>query len=70
MEIAVALEPLADQRRPDDSAVLLDKAPVGLVGHRDLRDPGHRQRIDQTGKRAEQDKEHDRGTQVLEHGRS
>ena len=68
MEIAVALEPLPDQRRADDDAVLLDQASVGLIGQGDLSDPGHRQRIDKAGEDAEQDNEDERGTQVLEHG--
>ena len=49
MKISVAREALPDQRRADDDAILLDQAAVGLVGHGDLSDPGHRQRIDKAG---------------------
>src|SRR5271166_2849626 len=67
MEIAVALEVLPDERRSDDAAVLLDQAAVRVVRHGDLRDPGDRQRIDESGQRAEQDQEHSRRTNVFKH---
>src|SRR6202050_2541600 len=68
MKILVALEPLPDQRRTDDDAILLDQASVGLIGQGDLSDSRHRQWIDKAGEDAEQDDEDERGTQMLEHG--
>ena len=46
MEVAVAGERLADQRRADDLAVLLDQAAVGLAREQHLGEAGHGQRIE------------------------
>ena len=54
MKIVVALEVLPDQGRADDGAVLLDQAAVRLTRKRDLRNAGHRERIDEAGQRAEE----------------
>jgi len=63
-------EPYFDLQLGRVDAVLLDQAPVGLVGHGDLRDPRHRERIDEAGEDGEKNEENERGTQVLKHGRS
>ena len=70
MKIAVALEPLPDQGRANDDAILLDQASVGLIGQGDLSDSRHRQRIDKAREDAEQDDKDECGAQVLEHGRA
>src|SRR3569623_1240891 len=66
-EVPVAGERLADQRRADHLAVLLEQAPLRLVREQDAGDAGHRQRIDEAGDDRQGDDKHDGGTDFLEH---
>src|SRR5437899_8338152 len=60
MEIPVAGELLADQRRSDHLATLLDHAALRLIGEDNARNPRHHQWIDEAGKDRQREDEHDR----------
>src|SRR5262245_45606651 len=67
MEILVAGELLPDQRRSDDLAVLLDQAPLRLIGENSAGNARHDERIDETGDDGQRDDQHDRGADFFQH---
>src|SRR5271170_8035380 len=68
MEILVAVEFLADQRRAHDLAVTLNHAAICLSGKDDLGDAGYRQRIGQPADKSKGEENDDRRTDFAQHG--
>src|SRR5215471_18785699 len=68
MEILVAGELLTDQRRSDHLAILLDHAPLRLVGEDNTSNARHHERVDETRDDGQRDHQHDCGTDFLQHG--
>src|ERR1700722_1611485 len=68
MEVFIALEFLADQRRTNDLPIMFDQAPLCLARKNDFSYSCHRQRIDQTRDEREGDEDDDRWANFAQHG--
>src|SRR5512134_2123384 len=67
MKIAITREGLADQRRADHRSILHDEAAVRLARECDLGDPGHRERIEESGDDGKGNDEHQSGAKLSQH---
>ena len=68
MEIPVAGERLADQRRADNRAVPDDQAAIGLGRHRKLRNSGDGQGIKNARYHGQNQDQDERGSNLFQHG--
>jgi len=67
VEIFVVRKVLADQFGADHCTILLYQAAIGLTRKEELCQPGHAERIDETGDDRHDDDHHDGGTDLSQH---
>src|SRR5664279_1279373 len=67
MKIALSGKILPDQLGPDDRAVALDEAAIGLMRENALGVARHRERIGEPGQRGHENGQHDGWKQMLDH---
>src|SRR6185437_14848072 len=67
MEVAIAGEILSHQFRAEHFAILLNEAPVRLIGKDRLGDTGHGERVEKTCDHREGEDEHDRRAYFFQH---